>query len=144
MDSHCRHILFLDGECLLCRHTSCFIHHSDNAKSIYFSHLQGKTAEMLPAKWRLLTSPEGDPGGNVVLAECLGDGQYCYWHGTNAILRCLLLTKSIMSLLWVFYYTPPFLKNLLYRQLAKNRHRLSSKIKSCPIPTQSYQDALLP
>ncbi len=138
------HILFLDGECMLCQHTSHFIHHLDHNKCIYFSPIQGKTAQILPPEWRSLSGPNGDPSGNVILAEYTKGGQHVYWHGADAMLRVLLLTKGVMSPLWIFYYTPSVLKNLVYRQIAKNRHRLSSKMNNCPIPPQSFQDVLLP
>lgn len=144
MNPHYKHIIFIDGECLICHRTSQIIHRLDHRKNIYFSTLQGKTADILPSEWLTLSSDEGDPSGSVVFAECLGNGEYRFWIGANAMLRSLLLTKSIASPLWIFYYTPPVLKNLIYRQVAKNRHRLSSKIKNCPIPPQSFNDALLP
>lgn len=144
MTSQYEHILFLDGECLLCRRTSQLVHHLDHNKCIYFAPLQGTTAEILPSEWRLLTGPDGTPSGNVVLAESTSSGQYRYWHGADAMLRTLLLTKSILSPLWIFHYTPSFLKNIIYRQIAKNRLQLSSRMNNCRIPVQSFKDALLP
>ena len=99
---------------------------------------------MLPPEWCQLTDANGAPTGSVVLAEYTDNGEYKYWRGTNAMLRSLFLTKSIMSLFWVFYYTPAFLKDALYRQVAKNRYRLSAANKKCPLPTQSFKDAMLP
>lgn len=144
MDFRQGHIIFLDGECLLCRRTSQFIHHLDHNKCIFFSTLQGKTAEMLPPEWRKLSDTNGVPSGNVILAEYTNDDDHTYWHGFDAILRALLLTKSILSPLWIFYYTPSALKNIAYDQVAKNRYRLSSKIKNCPIPSPSLKDVMLP
>ncbi|MGB2403406.1 MAG: thiol-disulfide oxidoreductase DCC family protein [Akkermansiaceae bacterium] len=144
MDFRHGHIMFLDDECLLCRNSSHLIHHLDHNKCIYFSPLQGKTAEMLPPEWRKLSDTSGVPGSNVILAEYTNDEHYAYWHGADAILRLLLLTKSILSPLWIFYYTPSALKDAAYNQIAQNRYRLSSKIKNCPTPSPSLKDMMLP
>ncbi len=144
MYSQHRHILFIDGECLICHHTSQIIHRLDHRRDIYFSTLQGETANMLPSEWRTVSSMDGEPSGNVVLAECLSIGEYRFWIGANAMLRSLLLTNNIASACWIFYFTPPFFKNMIYRQIAKNRHKFSSKMKACPIPPKSFKDALLP
>lgn len=144
MDTQNVHILFLDGECLVCRRSAYFVHRLDHAKNMHFSALQGETANMLPPEWCQLTDADGAPTGSVVLAEHTANGEYKYWLGTNAMLRSLFLTKSIMSLFWIFYYTPAFLKDMAYRQVAKNRYRLSAANKDCPLPTQSFKDAMLP
>lgn len=138
------HILFLDGDCLLCRRTAYRLHRLDQSKKIRFSTLQGKTADMLPWEWRTLTDDEGVPSGHAVLAECTENGEFRYWQGANAILRALKLTASWVSLCWIFYYLPAIIKNALYGMVARNRHKLRCAHTTCPAPTQSFNDASLP
>lgn len=138
------HILFLDGECLLCRRTAYLLHRLDRSKKIRFSTLQGETAEMLPPEWRTLTDDDGIPSGNVILAECTENDEARYWEGANAILRALKLSESWVSPCWIFYYLPETIKNALYRMIARKRHELRCANSTCPAPTQSFKDASLP
>lgn len=138
------HILFLDGDCLLCRRTAYLLHRFDRSREIHFSTLQGITAKLLPPEWRVLKDADGAPSGNAVLAEWTEDHQYHYWHGANAILRALKLTKSWASLLWAFYYMPSNCKDLLYRLIARKRHQLATTCSDCPSPVQSFKDVSLP
>jgi len=138
-----KHILFLDGDCVMCQKTAQRLYRWDLTQTIFFSALQGQTASMLPSNWRNTTDAKGRPSGNAVLVERAGQDNECRWQGANAILRSLLLTKSPLALCWIFYYIPGFLKNRFYGLVARNRHRLISN-KSCPLPSQSFKDRFLP
>lgn len=138
------HILFLDGECLLCRHTAHLLHRFDRTRHIHFSTLQGKTAEFLPSEWRILRDTDGNPSGNAILAEWTENGHYVYWHGANAILRALKLTKSWLSLAWPLYYTPSTCKDSFYELVARKRHQVATICSDCPSPPESFKDASLP
>lgn len=139
-----KHILFLDGECLFCQKSARLLNRWDRSSVIYFSTLQGETASMLPDDWRTVVDPTGKPSGTAVLIENSGSSTERRWREADAILRALSLTHRLLSIFWIFHYTPGFLKNGIYRCIARNRHRLSWRKRSCPLPDQQFKDQFLP
>lgn len=141
---HEKHILFLDGECVICQRSARLLHKWDRVGEVYFSTLQGKTAAMLPAEWKRLTDERGRPAGTAVLVENAGRSDERRWRSADAILRSLRLTQSILSVFWVIHIIPRFIKDGGYRFIARNRHRLSWGKRSCPLPDQDFKDKFLP
>ncbi len=139
-----KHILFLDGECLFCQRSARMLRRWDHGNVIYFSALQGETAEMLPDDWKNLSDEHGRPVGSAVLIENSGSATERRWREADALLSALRLTHRLLSIFWIFHYTPGFLKNGIYRCIARNRHRLSWGKRSCPLPDQDFKDQFLP
>jgi hypothetical protein len=82
---HEKHILFLDGECVICQRSARLLHKWDRVGEVYFSTLQGKTAAMLPAEWKRLTDERGRPAGTAVLVENAGRSDERRWRSADAI-----------------------------------------------------------
>jgi len=139
-----RHILFLDGDCLFCQRSARILHGLDAKGNLYFSTLQGETAALLPDDWKILTDEHNFPAGTAVLIENSGSATELRWKEADAILRALSLTHRLLSIFWIFHYTPSFLKNSIYRCIARNRHRLIWGKGSCPLPDQDFKDQFLP
>ena len=139
-----KHVIFLDGGCLFCQRTARLLHRWDRTKKIHFSTLQGETASTLPPSWRNTVDAQGQPNGAAVLIECAGQANERRWRSADAILRALLLTKSLFAVCWLFHYIPGFLKDALYNLVARNRHRLTWGKKTCPLPSQAFKEKFLP
>ena len=137
-----KNILFLDGECAFCQRSAQILHKFDRQGRLYFSTLQGETAQYLPKKWRTLADLSGNATGTAILAEAMGSQSTRYWRGSDAILRSLRLVGGIVSLAWVFHFIPRPLRDGIYRWIAQRRHQLSGK--TCPIPSKTFRDKLLP
>ena len=138
------HVLFLDGECLLCQRSARLLHHIDRSGKMHFSPLQGATAAILPQEWKQLTDSDGHAAGSAVLVENLNQQNERRWRGADALLRSLWLTRSVFSLCWPAHLLPRFFKQGIYKLLAKNRYRLTESQKTCPVPDMPFKDRILP
>ena len=54
---------------------------------------------------------------------------------SSAALKVAVLMGLPWSLAGVFYIVPPFLRNLVYRFVARNRYRWLGKRSTCRLPT---------
>lgn len=112
-----RHLVFFDGECPLCNRSVRTISAVDRKKVFYFAPLQGKTAhQKLPPS--LLKKM-----GTLILIQDEGSHQERQWVEGKAVLRIGWLLGGKYALLGWLSFLPSFLFDVVYRAVAKNRHR---------------------
>lgn len=129
-------IVLFDGVCNLCNGTVQFIIDRDPSGAFRFAALQsdaGKTA--LAARGR--AAPEGEPDSVLLL-----DGDRVY-ERSDAALRIARRLSGAWRLFFVFIVVPRFLRDLVYRFIAKHRYRWFGKTEECRVPTPELRARFL-
>ncbi len=120
-------IVFFDGVCNLCNSAVDFIIQRDQRAYFKFAALQSDAAmQVLPADVQALDT--------IVLWE--NDTAYVY---SEAALRIGAKLFPLGSLLLAFLLVPKFIRDGVYRWVAKNRYRWFGKTNSCRLPTPEEQ-----
>lgn len=122
-----RPIVFFDGVCSLCNGFVDFLVSADHGRlRLHIASLQGATAkERLP------------PEFSAQLASIV------YWEEgkisteSTAVLRIWKHLGFPWTLFYVFILVPEFLRNWVYRFIAKHRYKWFGKRESCRLPTAS-------
>lgn len=138
-----RNILFLDGGCVFCQKSARLVYRLDKRGRIHFAPLQGETAERLPEGRQPATAENDREPGAAVLAEGV-DREPVYWRGADAVLRTLAIIGGFWKVFWLFRFLPRWLKNGIYRFIARNRYRIAGKTTACMIPDEGFKHRMLP
>ena len=126
-------IIYFDGHCNLCNRFVDFLISRDAKHILKFAPLQGSTAEQrLPQEYR-------ERLGTVVLER---DGRF-YVRSTAAILAVVEL-GGIYRLMNVFLLVPRFIRDAVYRYVAKNRYLWFGRRDTCRLPTPEEQAQFFP
>ncbi len=127
-------IILFDGYCNLCDHSVQFVIRNDPQKQFKFAALQSEIGQQLLKKGGLL----GLGKNTFILIE---SEQY-YTHSTAA-LRVLRLLGGYWPYLYSLRIIPPFLRDAVYRFVARYRYRFWGKKDECMMPTKELQDRFL-
>lgn len=128
-------IVLIDGVCHMCQGLTQFIIRRDPRGVFRFASLQSEIGQELLRQGGMSESSID----TMVLIE---DGKY-YTRSTGA-LRIARRLRFPWSLSYVFILIPPFLRNLVYRWVAKNRYRWFGQSSECMIPTPDIRRRFLP
>lgn len=128
------HIVFFDGKCNLCNRSVDILIKKRKDDTLYFASLQSEfAAAFLPAD-------------QVNLNDL--DTMYYYCKGrlydrSSALLQVSTRLKGGFPLLKGFYLIPRFIRDAMYRLIAKNRYRLFGKKDSCRLATEEEKALFL-
>ena len=127
-------IVFYDGDCGLCARTVQGVLRHDKNGVFRFAPLQGETAA------KLIGQPQGKPDAwTLVLLD--ESGLYDRSTGVLKILKRVKWGGLLPSLgLWI----PRFVRDGVYRFVAKIRYRVWGKANSCALPTKAAMARFLP
>lgn len=120
------YIVLFDGVCNLCDHTVQFVLKHDTRKQFVFGSLQGKAGQAYLQQFHLPT----DHFNSFILVE----GDKLYTRSTG-VLRLLKHLGKGWQLLYAFIIIPPFIRDALYRFIAKNRYTWFGRKEQCRVPT---------
>jgi predicted DCC family thiol-disulfide oxidoreductase YuxK len=127
-------IIFFDGVCAMCNKFVDIIIRVDTKGIFRFAPLQGTTArDMLPAQ------PDNPQEWSMIYL----DGQRVH-DQSDASLRVYQRLGGAWRLLSFALILPRFIRNPVYRFIAKNRYRWFGRKDSCRIPTKEEQSRFLP
>lgn len=129
-------IVLFDGVCNLCNNTVHLIIERDPAERFRFASLQSERAKDLLAPFGV-KPPEGDPESILLL-----EGGKLYSH-SGAALRIARRMSGAFKLLWVFIVVPWFVRDLVYRFIARNRYRWFGREQACWMPTPELKARFL-
>ncbi len=127
-------IIFFDGDCNLCNSSVQFIIKHDKKDHFVFAVLQSDVARDI-----LLQYPTKNTQKDSIL---LLQNQQVFSESTAA----LHIAKELSGFwkgLQIFWLLPKFLRDTLYRLLAKNRYRWFGKRETCMVPTDELQNKFL-
>lgn len=113
-------IIFYDGLCGLCDKSVQFVLKHDKKQRFKFATLQSDFAN------DTIGRPETD-------SFVLYDNDKMYMESTAALLTLKKL-GGMWNLFAVFLIVPPFIRNAVYRFVARNRYKWFGKFDSCKVP----------
>ena len=127
-------VLLYDGLCCLCNRTVYFLVQIDHQAVLHFAALQSNTAKSLLEQ--------------VDYSRPLPDGVVLIHNGkiyteSDAALKSLQLIGGIWKLVAILRFIPHFIRNPIYRIVARNRYTWFGKYDSCPIPKPEWKHRFL-
>lgn len=127
-------ILLFDGVCNFCEASVNFVIRHDKKGVIRFASLQSKEGLMLAQDFRIDTSQLN----SMVFIE---KGRP-YFRSTAALRVCRYFSGGwrFASLLLI---VPVFIRDTVYRLIARNRYRWFGKKESCMIPTPEIRSRFI-
>ena len=124
-------IVFFDGYCGLCNGFINMLIKINSKKKLLFSPLQGETAKKIQG----LTLCED----SIVFYS----KRRCFLR-SNAVLEILFSLGGFWRFVLIFKIIPRFIRDFVYRVVAKNRYHWFGKTTSCRIPTEAEKQFFLP
>ncbi|MBS1561716.1 MAG: DUF393 domain-containing protein [Bacteroidetes bacterium] len=128
-----RTIVIFDGVCSLCNASVDLLIRADRTSSILFASLQSSAAKKLLAGHDV----HEEPDSIIVLHK----GQIL--TESQAVLTLLPFLSFPWPLFGVFRLVPRFLRDPVYRLIARNRYRWFGKRSTCRIPTAEERSRFL-
>jgi len=127
-------IIFFDGVCNLCTGSLKFVIKRDRADLFRFAPLQSDHAVQC-------LKPKGINPDNLDTIILLEKGKV--YTQSTAALRIARHLDGAWPLLYAFIIIPAFIRDGIYRQIAKRRYQLWGKEDSCIIPTPALKAKFL-
>lgn len=128
------HLILFDGVCNLCNASVQFIIKRDKKGIFRFASLQSDFAQQLLENF---DTPE--PKTDSVIYIC---GNKLYTR-SSAALRIAKKLNAPWPGLYVFIVIPPFIRNLIYDLIARNRYKWFGKKESCMVPGPELKSRFL-
>lgn len=122
-------ILVFDAQCLLCNGWVQFLLRHDRKGVFKYASIQGSTGQ------RLLSQQGLQVDGLQTLL--LVDGTRT-WQHTAAILRVLHALGWPWRLAWLGWLVPSFIRDRLYRLVARNRYWMFGRTQACLVPPPDH------
>jgi len=126
-------ILF-DGVCNFCNGTVNFVIKRDKKFLLKFAALQSEAGQQLLKQFNLPS--------NVFNSFIFIEDGNVYTQSTAALKVCKYLT-ALWPLLYGFIIVPKFIRNGIYKWIAKNRYKWFGKREQCMMPTPQLRDRFL-
>lgn len=127
-------IILFDAECILCSANAQFVLSHDRQKRFRLASMQGEVGAAL---YRRFGIDPTDPDTMIVV-----DGDRMV-RDSDAVLSIYAGLGWPWKALAVFRLVPRFIRDPLYRMLARNRYRIFGKRNSCWLPSQEFRDRML-
>jgi predicted DCC family thiol-disulfide oxidoreductase YuxK len=127
-------IIVFDAECVLCSANAQFVLKHDKKGIFRLASMQGEIGSAL---YRDNGIDPHDPNTMIVI-----DGNQVR-QNSDAVLSIYEALGFPWSLAVVFRIVPLFIRDPLYRLVARNRYRLFGKRESCWIAPDEYKDRIL-
>ena len=124
-------IVFFDGVCVLCDHFIQFLLKHDKKRQLYFSPIQGKTIYK--------TIAASFMGENTVV---FFDGEKAYIYSTAA-LKSIAALGGVWKIVQVLLLIPKWIRDPIYRYIAKHRYKWFGKKEQCFIQSHDLQSRFL-
>ncbi|MDE3248601.1 MAG: thiol-disulfide oxidoreductase DCC family protein [Bacteroidota bacterium] len=134
MDKFPDKLILFDGVCNLCNRSVQFvIRHDPNAR-FHFASLQSATGQEVFTAFGL--------ADQQLDSFVLLDNGKAYTQSTAA-LRVSAHLAGAWKLLYAFLIVPPFIRNAVYRWIARNRYQWFGKRDACMIPSPELSQRFL-
>lgn len=127
-------IILFDGVCNLCNSAVNFVIKRDKKNLIQFASLQSQTAHVLLAKHKMHTQEMK----SFIFIE---HGKV-YTQSTAALKVCRYLSGAWPAL-YLLIILPSFIRDVIYKWIAKNRYKWFGKKDECIIPTPDLRAKFL-
>jgi len=136
-----RHVVFFDGECLMCNRSMRTLMRLDRHRQLLFAPLQGETArEVIERRDDLEFDLK-----TIIYVENLGQENEKAFLRSTAVLRSLVRTRRGWSSLARFALVVPRpIRDTVYDFVARNRIRWFGRTESCSLIPPERRNQLLP
>ena len=128
-------IIFFDGVCNLCNGFVDFVIRKDKKRIFYFSPLQGKTSKDLKLNYSNLSEEEQ----SIVYI----DEKNIQLEKSDAVIAIAIELFNFGHLFLVFKLIPKFIRDFIYKMVAKNRYRIFGEKSTCRLPTSEERSRFL-
>ena len=118
-------VVFFDSYCVLCSRSVRFINRYDTGGVFRFSDFNSEAFRTINS---MIPDPENLPD-SVILYQ-----NRKFYFRSSAALRIAVSLKFPINLLGVFFIVPPFIRDIFYDWIARNRDRWFGRRDSCFIP----------
>ena len=126
-------VILFDGVCNLCNGAVNFIIRRDVHKIFRFAALQSDAGTKLREQYGI----EGELESILLI---MGGRVY---KMSDAALKIAAQLSLPYSLLYGFIIVPPFIRNAVYKLIARNRYKWFGKQESCMMPTPDVTERFL-
>lgn len=133
MISDNQHIIFFDGYCNLCNRSVQLVIKNDRRNIFKFAPLQAEKTVFFLQEKKFQTNSD----------SILYWNKKQFYSESSAALRIAWHLKFPFPLLIIFYLVPAFLRNPVYRYIARNRYKWFGKQESCMIPSPELKSKFL-
>jgi predicted DCC family thiol-disulfide oxidoreductase YuxK len=127
-------LILFDGVCNLCNGFVNFIIKRDKKGKIRFAPLQSEAAK------NSLRAFGHYPEESDSVIYISGNK---FFDKSSAVLNILKDLGKGWQLMFVFIVLPPFIRDLLYDLVAKNRYRIFGRRDACMIPTSEIRNRFI-
>ena len=127
-------IILFDGVCNLCNGVVSFVIKRDKKNSLQFAPLQSETAYVLLSKYKMYTQ---EMQSFIFIENGKVDTQ------STAALRVCRHLSGAWPALYTLIIIPSFIRNSIYKWIAKNRYKWFGKKDECMIPTPELRAKFL-
>lgn len=121
-------IIIFDGYCNLCSNSVVFILKNDKKDNFRFTSLQSKYSQSLTE----IEKNKSKIPDSIILLE---NGNI--YTQSSAALRIAKKLRWPFPLAYALIVVPPFIRNAIYRYIARNRYKWFGKRNTCFIPNQN-------
>jgi predicted DCC family thiol-disulfide oxidoreductase YuxK len=133
------HLVLYDGVCGLCDHFVQFLLRIDGHDSLRFAALQGEIGSEILRR----ANRSADQLSTVLVVVDHGEpGQYIL-DRSDAALFAIASTGGIFRSAKALRVVPRFLRDAVYRLVARWRYRIFGRFDSCPIPNPATRAKFL-
>jgi predicted DCC family thiol-disulfide oxidoreductase YuxK len=127
-------IIIFDGVCNFCNHSVDFIMKNDKQKYFLFTANQQEAGKKILAE-------KGIPSSEVNTIYLYEKGNL--YKESTAALRIAQHLSFPYNMLSLFLIVPPFIRNGVYKFIARNRYKWFGKNESCRIPSAAERARFL-
>ena len=127
-------IIVFDGECVLCSANAQFVLRHDHRHHFRLAAMQGAVGTSLYKRLGI------DPRNPETMIVVEGDDVHRDSDGVLAIYSALGWPWRALA---IFYVVPRFIRDPLYRLIARNRYRLFGRRERCWVPTPEHMRYVL-
>ncbi len=127
-------IILFDGVCNLCNSSITFVIKHDPKDLFRYAPLQSDLGKSLMSKHQI----DAEKVDSIILVD-----QDKAYTKSSAALRIARSLSGGYPLLAAFLIIPPFLRNLVYDYIARNRYKWYGKKESCMVPTPGLKEKFL-
>lgn len=129
-----KYIILFDGLCNLCNGTVQFVLPRDKKKQFFFGSLQGRAGQQYLQHFGL---PQNQLNSFILL-----EGEK-YYTRSAGVLRVLKHLGGGWRLLYAFIVIPRFIRDAIYKWVARNRYKWFGKREECPVPDAAVKERFL-
>lgn len=126
-------LVLIDGSCNFCHKTVQVIEKYSRKPDFYYSNIQSELGKEVINNFAI------DPSIDSVIFIEQGK---VHLHSTAVLLICKHL-RFPFSLASIFLVIPAFVRDPIYRFLAKHRYRFFGKKQECELPNIGFTDRVL-